>query len=136
MPRQESIFMALAFWGLVAPGQTCIRAQETLAGPASETRPKEGIASLKISLRLQDGAPFLGAVNVRLMPDEGYEMVGVRDQTTGDFLFPDIEPGKYIVEVAAPGYLEARLKAQVDGGHRQKTMTVLMKPRQMPKDLE
>jgi len=128
--------MALAFWGLVAPGQTCIRAQETLAGPASETRPKEGIASLKISLRLQDGAPFLGAVNVRLMPDEGYEKVGVHDETPGDFLFPDVEPGKYIVEVTAPGYLEARLKAQVDAGFRQKTMTVLMKPRQIPKDFE
>jgi hypothetical protein len=70
------------------------------------------------------------------MPDEGYEKVGVHGETPGDFLFPDVDPGKYIVEIAAPGYLEARLKAQVDAGHRQKTMIVLMKPRQIPKDFE
>jgi len=91
---------------------------------------------LKISLCLQDSTPFLGAATVRLMPDEGYEKVGVHGETAGDFLFPDVDPGKYIVEVAAPGYLEARLKAQVDAGHRQKTMIVLMKPRQIPKDFE
>jgi len=91
---------------------------------------------MKISLRLEDGAPFLGAVTVRLMPDEGYEKVGAHDETPGDFFFPEVEPGKYIVEVAAPGYLEARLKAQVDGGHRQKTMIVVMKRRPAPRNSE
>ena len=91
---------------------------------------------MKVSLRLADGAPFLGAVTIRLMPEEGYEKVGAPDETPGDFLFPEVEAGKYIVEVAAPGYLEARLKAQVDAGHRQKTMIVVMKPRPVPRDSE
>jgi hypothetical protein len=133
MPRRNTTFVLLAFLGLGVRDPTCIRAQELAANPTSETKPKLGLASLKISLRLQDGSPFLGAVTVRLMPDEGYEKVGAHDDTPGDFLFPDVEPGKYIVEVAAPGYLEARLKSQVDTGHRQKTMIVLMKPRPVPK---
>jgi hypothetical protein len=136
MPRRKAILILSASLGLGIWGEKCIRAQEPAANPASEIRAKAGTASLKVSLRLQDGMPFLGAVTVRLMPDEGYEMLGARDDTPGDFLFPDVETGKYAVEVAAPGYLQARLKAQVDAGHRQKTMIVMMKPRPVSKEFE
>lgn len=136
MPRRKAILILSAFLGLSVCGKKCIEAQEAAANPVAEIKAKAGSASFKISLRLQDGTPFLGAVTVRLMPDEGYEMVGSRDSTPGDFLFSDVEPGKYAVEVAAPGYLQARLKAQVDAGHRQKTMIVLMKPRPVSKESE
>jgi len=134
MARRRPIVFIFVFLGVAVCGE-CIRAQELAANHlTSEIKTKAGSASFKISLRLQDGTPFLGAVTIRLMPDEGYEMVGARDNTPGDFLFPDVEPGKYAVEVAAPGYLQARLKAQVDAGHRQKTMIVLMKPRPVSKE--
>jgi hypothetical protein len=98
MPRRSATFVLFAFLALVDRDESCIHAQELAANPTSETKPTLGLASLKISLRLQDGAPFLGAVTVRLMPGEGYEKVGAHDEIPGDFLFPEVEPAKYEVE--------------------------------------
>ena len=47
---------------------------------------------------------------------------------TPEISFSDVQPGEYIVEVTAPGYLALRLKTRVDSGHRYKTFFVVMKP--------
>lgn len=101
--------------------------------PMETTDPKATAAegSLKVSLRLQDESPFVGAAELRLMPNEGYEVIGTQTGTEGETLFPKLPPGKYFLEVSAPGYLAVRLSAQIDSGLQQRTLSVLMKPRPM-----
>lgn len=102
--------------------------------PMPELAGDAGASSLKICLRLQDETPFLGIASVHVLPDEGYEIPGIVSSTPGDFVFSDVQPGEYIVEVAAPGYLALRLKTRVDSGHRYKTFFVVMKPNMSSRD--
>jgi hypothetical protein len=101
--------------------------------PIETADPKttDAAGSLKVSLRLQDESPFLGAADLRLMPNEGYEVIGTQSGNAGETLFPKLPPGKYFLEVSAPGYLAVRLSTQIDSGLRQRTLSVLMKPRPM-----
>jgi hypothetical protein len=87
--------------------------------------------SLKVRLRLEDESPFLGAANVRLMSDDGYEIIGTPTGTEGETQFSGVLPGKYIVETSAPGYLAVRRSTQIEAGHRQRILYVVMKPRPM-----
>ena len=88
-------------------------------------------ASLKVRLRLEDESRFLGTAEVRLMPNEGYEVVGTLTETEGETLFEGLAPGTYTVEVRAPGYLALRLHTEIDEGHRQRILYLVMKPRPM-----
>jgi len=135
MERAGMVVLLIASGALGTFPEKLIVAQEPPASLRLEPNPKVGIASLKICLRLQDDTPFLGTVSVRVMPSEGYEILGTPDKTPGDFLFSEVTPGKYFVEVNAPGYLAARLSTQVEPGHRQKTMFVAMKPRLVSKEV-
>jgi hypothetical protein len=85
--------------------------------------------SLKVRLRLEDESPFLGAANVSLLPDDGYEIIGTPTGTDGETQFSGMPPGKYIVETSAPGYLTIRQSMQIETGHRQRILYVVMKPR-------
>lgn len=132
MSRARMVFFFLAVGALPPSAAGVIAAQEPSANTQAEAKPQPALASLKVCLRLQDDTPFLGTVSVRVLPEEGYELIGTPAQTPGDYLFPEVAPGKYFVEVSAPGFLAARLSTQVEPGHRQKTMFVLMKPRELP----
>jgi hypothetical protein len=135
MLRTRMVYLLAVFGALsMFAGGTSV-AQEPVVPSQPGSNAKPGIASLKICLRLPDDTPFVGAVNVRVMPSEGYELVGAPGDAQGDFLYSDVTPGKYIVEVAAPGYLAARLSTQVEPGHRQRSMIVVMKPRLVPTEV-
>ena len=97
--------------------------------PNAET--SAAAASLKVSLRLEDEGPFVGAAEVRLMPSEGYEIIGMPTGGEGETEFMGLAPGKYSVEVSAPGYLSVRLHTEIEAGHRERILYVVMKPRAM-----
>jgi len=90
--------------------------------------------SLKVSLRLEEGNPFIGTAEVRLMPEEGYEVIGMQTGTEGEMLFSGLVPGDYSVEASAPAYLAVRLSTQIESGHGQRILYVVMKPRSMPNE--
>jgi len=89
-----------------------------------------------VCLRLEDKSVFVGEAEVRLMPNEGYEVIGAPTGTEGETLFSGLEAGKYSVEASAPGYLTVRQSTQIEAGHVQRTMYVLMKPRPTAKKVE
>ena len=80
-------------------------------------------------MRLEDESPFLGAARVSLLPDDGYEIIGTPTGTDGETEFSGVPPGKYIMETGAPGYLTVRWSMQIEAGHRQRILYVVMKPR-------
>jgi hypothetical protein len=85
--------------------------------------------SLKICLRLQDDSPFSGLASVHVMPNEGYEAIGTTSESEGEMIFPDIQPGTYMVEAGAPGFLTVRQKVQIEQGHHMQILFVTMKPK-------
>jgi hypothetical protein len=90
-----------------------------------------GTASLRICLRLQDDSPFSGPASVRIMPDEGYEIAGIRE-AEGEMLFSDVPPGTYTMETNAPGFLTVRQNIRVELGHHLLTRFVIMKAKPFP----
>ena len=92
--------------------------------------------SLKVRLRLEDESPFLGAANISLLPDDGYEIIGTPTGTDGETQFSGMPPGKYIVETSAPGYLTVRRSMQIEAGHRQRILYVVMKARPVAQGAE
>jgi len=90
--------------------------------------PKLAPSSLKVCLRLQNQAPFLGVATLRVLPEEGYEVLGAPDREPGEFLYSDLAPGKYTLEVSAPGYLAMRVITVIESGGRQRTIFLSMKP--------
>jgi hypothetical protein len=100
--------------------------------PAGKQSTNPGTASLKISLRLLDDSPFSGSASIRIMPSEGYEVSGSPTESEGETLFPDMQPGTYMMEANAPGFLTVRQKVRIEPGHRHETLFVIMKPKPLP----
>jgi hypothetical protein len=96
------------------------------------TTPAPGGASLKICLQLPDETTFLGRATVRLTSDQGHPIVGEVAAFDGNLVFPDVSPGKYALEVAATGYKNAQLSAEVEAGRGQRTVFVVMQPQTLP----
>src|SRR5215469_12598591 len=109
MSRGRIIFSLMVFGALGISTKKITFAQESSASALPQSKAKPAPASLKICLRLLDDTPFLGFVNLRVTPEEGYEVLGAPADTPGDYLFPEVAPGKYMVEISAPGFLAARL---------------------------
>jgi len=65
---------------------------------------------------------------VSLLPDDGYGIIGTPAETEGETRFPGVRPGKYVVEASAPGYLTVRQSMQIEAGHRERILYVVMKP--------
>ena len=65
---------------------------------------------------------------VSLLPDDGYGIIGTPAETEGETRFPGVWPGKYVVEASAPGYLTVRQSMQIEAGHRERILYVVMKP--------
>lgn len=102
-------------------------AQDTPPAPHAQLD-KFSRATLKISLRLPDQTPFLGAAGVELLSPAGDTILSTRSEAPGDYLFPGISPGNYSLEVSAPGYLSVRLTTAVEQGIGQRTLFVPMNP--------
>ena len=127
--RVPAILAVVAFLGLAVSGAVWAAAQEQTANASTQLARNPALPSLRICLRLADETPFLGTANVRVNPNEGYEIPGAPGEEKGDFLFPEVPPGKYFVEVSAPGYLGVRLSTELAAGGRERTVFVVMKPR-------
>ncbi|HLK05441.1 MAG TPA: carboxypeptidase-like regulatory domain-containing protein, partial [Candidatus Acidoferrum sp.] len=94
---------------------------------------KPAATSLTLKLCLEDASPFQGAATVHVLPEEGYELLADVTDTSGEFSFSRIPPGKYFAEVSAPGYLTLRLRADITADAPQKSLLVIMKPRPQSK---
>ena len=81
---------------------------------------------MKVSLRLEDETPFLGAAHVRVFPEDGDELLGWSDAATGNVMFYAVGAGTYTIEVNAPGFGRVRMDADLQPGD-DKTVVVLMK---------
>src|SRR5262249_55313570 len=99
-------------------------APDPQAGPVVPT----GLAELKVCLRMEDNSSFVGSANVRVMPNEGYEVLGVPTGLAGETLFEGVAPGTYTVEASAPGFLGVRKQTQVDASATLRTVFLMMKP--------
>ncbi len=140
MPRARFSFLLLAAWLLPIAIEDVCAAQDppaaSLTFPPADSQAEAAEASLKVRLRLEDESPFLGAVNMRLMPEDGYEIIGTLTGNEGEMQFSGLGPGKYTVEASAPGYLAVRRSTQIEAGHRQRILYVVMKPRPMAQNTE
>ena len=111
------------------PAETLTKPADTLTLVQPGATPTAGSASLKIDLRQQDGSVFRGTATVRVKLEyEDYEVVGARVAVAGEYVFMDAKPGRYIVEVSAPGYLAIRTSSELEE-RRQRTLFMMMKPR-------
>jgi Tfp pilus assembly protein PilF len=101
----------------------------------SGAAPKAKSSSLKISVKQEDGSVFRGAATVRVMPDEGHALVGARGDVAGEYVFMDVQSGRYVVEVSAPGYLAVRTKTEIEG-RKQRILFIVMKPRVLAPEVQ
>lgn len=81
---------------------------------------------------MQDDSPFIGPPSVRVLPTEGYEVVGTPSGSDGETIFADVLPGTYTIEASAPGFLAVRKLIQIETGSRLQTVLLIMKPRPSP----
>jgi hypothetical protein len=124
-----------AFLMLLFAPALALPQQNSLTSNSSQSRADPGTASLRVCLRLEDGSPFEGWSAIRVMPSEGYEVVGTRTASEGELLFSGMPPGDYTVEVAAPGFLTVRIVTKIETGHPLRTLFVVMKSKLLPKTI-
>ena len=91
-----------------------------------------GEASLRVNLRMRDDAAFIGESDVRLVAGDGKEVRGKPGGMPGETLFFGLAPGKYTVQASAPGYEAAEVSSEIEAGPRERTLYVVMEPRQLP----
>ncbi|HXX44991.1 MAG TPA: carboxypeptidase-like regulatory domain-containing protein [Candidatus Acidoferrales bacterium] len=101
----------------------------------TNSSPQTGSASLKVSLRTEDGSAFIGVATIRVMPSEGYEVPGNPTGSDGEMVFNNMAPGSYTVEASSPGFLAIRQKTQIEEGNHSQTLFLIMKPRPSPSAL-
>jgi hypothetical protein len=119
-------FVAYLLIGFARTPRTA--AQEVTASGLPQPTRKVETGSLRVCLRREDQTAFSGAADVRVIPDEGYEVIGEPGDTTSDLVFHGIAAGKYHVEVSAPGFLTVRLSATLETSNQENTVFVMMKP--------
>ncbi len=98
--RRAYLLVPFAAYLLIGPARSSrTAAQEPAASALAEPTKKAETGSLKVCLRLEDETAFSGVADVRVIPDEGYEVVGEPGDTPSDVVFYGIATGKYHVEV-------------------------------------
>jgi len=108
---------------------TSLSAQTAPGTALPDSKSVPGAAVLKICLRLEDESPFLGPASVRVSPEEGNELLGMSADAPGEFMFSGVSSGKYVAVVGAPGYTVLTVNFKIDGGPRQKSLYIPMKPK-------
>jgi len=129
MRRVRIILFLMAFGalGITAAGQTA--AQELPSSSLLESGKDSRLGSLKVCLRLPDETTFQGTARVQVRPEDGEELLGIPGDARGEFLFFAVAPGKYSVDVSAPGFLGARVKTEVEAGGEERSVVVVLKSR-------
>ena len=126
MRRPCLVFLSILAVALGTIGSKRAAAQNVPGNSLLEPAKKVELGSLKISLRLEDQTPFLGAAHVRVFPEEGYELLGWSDAATGNVMFYAVRAGSYQIEVNAPGFGLVRMDTELPSGD-EKTVIVLVK---------
>jgi hypothetical protein len=85
-------------------------------------------ASLKICLRLPDDSAFSGWSNLRVADGQKSEVAGKTTASEGETVFPNLTPGIYSVDAAAPGFVSVKQTVEVRLGHGLQTMFLVMRP--------
>lgn len=130
------LFVSFVSLFLLPGSADLLQARQEAATSSEVATPKLSGTSLKVSLRLPDETTFLGKATVRLIRDEGSALTGELQALQGYFVFPDLPPGKYQVNVSATGYDDAQLNTQIEAAHGQRTLFVVLQPRTVPKQAE
>jgi len=128
--QTRGVLVASIFLLTISVGAAAPQSSKDESGARSSTR--SGSPALKVCLRTEDGSAFIGVANVRVMPNEGYEVPGEPLGPDGEMIFADMMPGTYTVEASAAGFLAVRQKTQVEAGNRLQTLFLVMKPRLSP----
>ena len=118
MPTVQLALRAVGVVALSLVSVTVVSGQDSRAVSQPESTKQNSRATLQVRLRLQDETPFLGVANVRLVPSVDYEILSTRSEVQGDYVFFGVEPGKYLLEVSAPGYLGTQSSTEVEGRER------------------
>ena len=103
--------------------------------PAGDSQKPPGMASLKVCLRLEDETPFVGAAEIRVLPEQGNELLGMSGDAAGEYLFSGITSGNYKILISAAGYPGLQLSVRLDGGPRQKLLFVPMRQNVAPVEI-
>jgi hypothetical protein len=126
--------VVLAAVGAAAPAITAGQ-QMTAANSLLEPTTKPTMSSLKVNLRLSDDTPFAGKSFVRVVPDGGFELLGVPGDVKGEYVFFAVPPGKYSVEAMGQGMVTVRMHAEVEDGGGQQTVRVVLEPGEGTKEI-
>jgi len=124
--RRLRILVLASFSAAVALAAQSTGAQTSPATALLDANAPVGMATLKVCLRLEDESPFLGAAMVRVIPEQGNELLGMAGDGQGEYMFSGVTSGKFTIEVTAPGFRGLSMSTQIDGGPRQKTLFVPM----------
>src|SRR5215813_9412599 len=129
-PRMDWVRLAAGFFLAAQLSATATTPAQTAPATALlDSKSIPGAAVLKICLRLEDESPFLGPASVRVSPEEGNELLGMSADAPGEFMFSGVTSGKYVAVVGAPGYTVLTVNFKIDGGPRQKSLFIPMKPK-------
>ena len=115
------------FWILPGGAEQEISAKGLFA-PALPPLPLVRPASLKICLRLQDGFPYSGSADVRLLSTQGSGIDADKSESGSEVTFSRIRPGNYAVEASAPGFVPLERDIQIESGESLKTLFLVMEP--------
>lgn len=126
MRRPCVVFLFILVLALGNGGSQRATAQNVPGNSLLEPAKKIELGSLKVSLRLEDQTPFLGAAHVRVFPEEGYDLLGWSDAATGNVMFYAVKAGRYQIEVNAPGFGLVRMDTELQSAD-EKTVIVLVK---------
>src|SRR5437016_13143209 len=86
--RRAYLLVPFAAYLLIGPARSSRTAtQEPAASALAEPTKKAETGSLKVCLRLEDETAFSGVADVRVIPDEGYEVVGEPGETPREGVF-------------------------------------------------
>jgi hypothetical protein len=121
------LWTGISALGLFGAGRSA--GQEVFPNSLLTPTKEPELGSLKICLRLPNETAFEGGAQVRVVREQGYELLGGPGEARGEFLFYAVAPGRYLLDVNAPGYLTVQTKMQVGGGGGEKRVIVVMKPK-------
>ncbi len=113
------------FWTLLGAADLQVSEEGLFARPL-QPLPIVRPASLRICLRLQDGFPYGGSADVRVVSSQGTEMEGNKLESGSETTFSAIRPGNYLIEASAPGFAPLKRNVEVQSGL--KTLFLIMQP--------